>query len=61
MKLLSTLLLTTSFLSLFSNHIPQKDTRSERERFIMEFIKPGDIGCEIGEALILASITTIKI
>lgn len=61
MKLLSTLLLTTSFLSLFSNPFPEKDSRGDRERFIMEFIKPGDIGCERGEALILASITTIKI
>ncbi len=48
MKLLSTLILKTSFLSLFSNHIPQKDDRCDRERFIMQFIKPGDIGCEIG-------------
>lgn len=48
MKFLSVLIFKTSFLSLFSNHIPPKDNRSERERFVMQFIKPGDIGCEIG-------------
>jgi len=32
----------------FANNVPQKDGRPERTKYISQFLKPGDVGLEIG-------------